>query len=153
MPFADEPPFVPEENPTGIYAKEFLVPEEWTGRRIVIHFGGAESVLYVYVNGQTIGLSKDSRLPSEFDITNHVRCGEKNLVVAVVVKWSDALFIEDQDQWWMGGLHREVYLYSTAPVHIADLFALGTLDESYTNGRLKVTAKIAFPRQPEEDGP
>ena len=62
MPFPDEPPFVPENNLTGIYAKEFSVPAEWEGRRVVIHFGGAESVLYVYVNGQAVGLSKDSRL-------------------------------------------------------------------------------------------
>jgi beta-galactosidase len=76
--------------------------------------------------------------------------GQKNLVVAVVVKWSDASFIEDQDQWWMGGLHREVYVYSTAPVHIADVFAVGSLENNYTDGRLRLTAKIGFPRQPEQ---
>jgi beta-galactosidase len=150
MPFPDEPPFVPEDNLTGIYAKEFSVPPDWEGRRIVIHFGGAESVLYLYVNGHAIGLSKDSRLPSEFDISRFVIIGQKNLVVAVVVKWSDASFIEDQDQWWMGGLHREVYVYSTAPVHIADLFAVGNLQRNYSDGRLQLKVKIGFPRQPEE---
>jgi beta-galactosidase len=150
MPFPDEPPFVPEDNFTGIYAKEFSVPANWEGRRIVIHVGGAESVLYLYVNGRAIGLSKDSRLPSEFDISRSVIFGQKNLVVAVVVKWSDASFIEDQDQWWMGGLHREVYIYSTAPVHIADLFALGNLENNSVDGRLELKAKIGFPRQPEE---
>jgi beta-galactosidase len=150
MPFSDEPPFVPEDNLTGIYAKEFSVPSHWEGRRIVIHLGGAESVLYLYVNGHAIGLSKDSRLPSEFDISRFVIIGEKNLVVAVVVKWSDASFIEDQDQWWMGGLHREVYVYSTGPVHIADLFALGNLESNYFDGRLQIKVKIGFPRQPEE---
>jgi beta-galactosidase len=150
MPFPDEPPFVPEDNFTGIYAKEFSVPANWDARRIVIHVGGAESVLYLYVNGRAIGLSKDSRLPSEFDISRFVIFGQKNLVVAVVVKWSDASFIEDQDQWWMGGLHREVYIYSTAPVHIADLFALGNLENNSVDGRLQLKAKIGFPRQPEE---
>ncbi|PAW78187.1 MAG: hypothetical protein B9S32_08305 [Verrucomicrobia bacterium Tous-C9LFEB] len=150
MPFNDEPPFVPEENPTGIYATEFNVPKEWDGRRIIIHFGGAESVLYVYVNGQPVGMSKDSRLPSEFDLTSLVRAGQTNLLVAVVVKWSDATFIEDQDQWWMGGLHREVYLYSTAPVHLADVFVVGNLENRYTDGRLKGSVKVGFPRQPEE---
>jgi beta-galactosidase len=150
MPFSDEPPFVPEDNLTGIYAKEFSVPSDWEGRRMVIHFGGAESVLYLYVNGHAIGLSKDSRLPSEFDISRFVTCGQKNLVVAVVVKWSDASFIEDQDQWWMGGLHREVYVYTTAPVHIADLFVVGNLENNYFDGRLQIQAKIGFPRQPEE---
>jgi len=150
MPFQDEPPHVPEENPTGIYASEFEVREDWKGRSVIIHFGGAESVLYVYVNGQAVGMSKDSRLPSEFDITSLVRFGKKNLVVAVVIKWSDASFIEDQDQWWMGGLHREVYLYSPAPVRIADVFAEGKLDPDYINGHLKLAVKTGFPRQPEE---
>ena len=150
MPFPDEPPFVPEENLTGVYAKEVVVPLEWEGRRVVIHLGGAESALYLYVNGQAIGLSKDSRLPSEFDISRSVLFGQKNLVVAAVVKWSDASFVEDQDQWWMGGLHREVYLYSTAPVHIADLFAVGKLENNYADGRLQMKIKIGFPRQPEE---
>jgi beta-galactosidase len=150
MPFPDEPPFVPENNLTGIYAKEFSVPADWEARRVVIHLGGAESVLYIYVNGQAVGLSKDSRLPSEFDISRFVMFGQKNLVVAVVVKWSDASFIEDQDQWWMGGLHREVYVYSTAPVHIADVFAVASLEKNYTDGRLQLRAKIGFPRQPEE---
>jgi len=150
MPFPDEPPFVPEDNLTGIYAKEFSVPADWERRRVVIHLGGAESVLYVYVNGHAVGLSKDSRLPSEFDISRSVIFGQKNLVVAVVVKWSDTSFIEDQDQWWMGGLHREVYVYSTAPVHIADLFAVGNLEKNYVDGRLQLKVKIGFPRQPEE---
>ena len=150
MPFPDEPPFVPEDNLTGIYVKEFSVPADWEGRRVVIHLGGAESVLYVYVNGHAAGLSKDSRLPSEFDISRSVTFGQKNLLVAVVVKWSDASFIEDQDQWWMGGLHREVYVYSTGPVHIADLFAVGNLEKNYVDGRLHLKVKIGFPRQPEE---
>ncbi len=150
MPFPDEPPFVPDENPTGIYSTEFSVPQDWKGRRILIHFGGAESVLYVYVNGRTVGLGKDARLPSEFDLTDFVKVGQKNLLVAIVVKWSDATFVEDQDQWWMGGLHREVFLYSTAPVYIRDFFALGNLENDYTDGRLKLTVKAGFPRQPEE---
>ena len=150
MPFPHEPPFVPEENPTGVYAREFEVPKSWARRRVVIHFGGAESVLYVHVNGQPVGMGKDSRLPSEFDITSLVVAGRKNLVVAVVVKWSDASFIEDQDQWWMGGLHREVYLYSTPPVFLADVSALGLLEKDCQRGRLQVRVRAGFPGQPEE---
>jgi beta-galactosidase len=151
MPFPDEPPFVPVDNPTGIYATQVFVPAEWAGRRVVIHFGGAESVLYLYVNGQPVGLSKDSRLPAEFDLTSFVNCGAENLVVAVVVKWSDASFIEDQDQWWMGGLHREVYLYATGRgAWLADVFAEGKLEHDYTDGRLRLAAKVGFARQPEE---
>ncbi len=151
IPFSDEPPTVPEANPTGIYATTFDLPAEWRGRRIVIHFGGAESVLYVYVNGQPVGMGKDSRLPSEFDITPFVTVGKPNELVAVVVKWSDATFIEDQDQWWMGGLHREVYLISTEPVHIADIFATAGLENHYRDGKLVAKVKVGFPGQPEED--
>ena len=96
-------------------------------------------------------MSKDSRLPSEFDLTPFVTCGKDNVVVAVVVKWSDATFIEDQDQWWMGGLHREVYLYSTArEAWLADVFAEGKLENDYTDGRLRLKVKTGFARQPEE---
>jgi beta-galactosidase len=152
MPFPDEPPFVPEDNLTGIYVKEFSVPADWEGRRVVVHLGGAESVLYVYVNGHAAGLSKDSRLPSEFDISRSVIFGQKNLVVAVVVKWSDASFIEDQDQWWMGGLHREVYVYSTGPVHIADLFAVGNLEKNYVDGACTSRSRSGFHANPRKVG-
>jgi hypothetical protein len=96
MPFPHEPPRVPDENPTGLYRTQFDLPKKWNKRRIVLHFGGAESVLYVYVNGQAVGMSKDTRLPAEFDITPFVQAGKTNTLVAVVVKWSDASFIEDQ---------------------------------------------------------
>ncbi len=150
MPWPNEPPFVPEENPTGCYRTSLEIPESWQGRRIVLHFGGAESVLYVYINGRAVGLSKDSRLPSEFDITPFVTFGQPNLLSVVVIKWSDATFIEDQDQWWMGGLFREVFVYSTAPVYIADFFALGNLDSTYQNGQLKLSVKLGYPVMPEE---
>ena len=151
MPFADEPPSVPDANPTGVYATRVVVPAAWEGRRVVVHFGGAESVLYLYVNGQPVGMGKDSRLPNEFDLTPFVTCGQENLLVAVVVKWSDATFIEDQDQWWMGGLHREVYLYSTGrDAWLEDVFAEGKLENDYTDGRLRLTVKTGFARQPQE---
>ncbi|MEI6073554.1 MAG: sugar-binding domain-containing protein [Verrucomicrobiae bacterium] len=150
MPFAEEPPSVPKLNPTGIFSREVDLPKDWNGRRIIIHFGGAESVLCVYVNGHFVGMGKDGRLPSEFDITGPARVGRKNLVCAVVIKWSDATFIEDQDQWWMAGLHREVFLYSPSPVHLSDLFAVGNLENDCRDGRLRLTVNIGFPDQPEE---
>ncbi len=149
MPFKDEPPFVPAENPTGIYGHELSIPKGWKNRRTVIHFGGAESVLAVYLDGEFVGMGKDSRLPSEFDLTPFVQAGRKHWLNAVVIKWSDASFIEDQDQWWMGGLHREVYLYSTAPAHIRDVFAVGGLENAYQDGTLDLKVPIGFPRQPE----
>ena len=115
MPFADAPPNVPDANPTGLYRARFEVPADWAGRRVVLQVGGAESVLYVWVNGRPVGMGKDSRLPQEFDVTALVRPGGDNHLACAVVKWSDASFVEDQDQWWMGGIHRDVRIYSTGP--------------------------------------
>jgi len=75
MPFPNAPPDVPDENRTGIYRREFSLPEDWRGRRIVSHFDGCEGVLHNYVNGQPLGLSKDARTPAEFDVTGLVRYG------------------------------------------------------------------------------
>jgi beta-galactosidase len=152
MPFDEEPPFVPEaENPTGCYRTSFEVPQDWDGRRVVLHFGGAESVLYVWVNGIAVGLSKDTRLPSEFDITPFIQVGATNTLAAVCVKWSDSTFIEDQDQWWMGGIYREVFLYSTEKTFIQDVFAVAGLNKDLVDGTLTVTAKIGFEKQRERD--
>ena len=145
MPWGNQPPSVPDENPTGLYRRTFTVPKAWAGRRTILHVGGAESVLYVWVDGQPVGLAKDSRLPSEFDLTPYVRVGHTHTLAAVVVKWSDASFIEDQDQWWMGGIHREVYLYSQAECYLEDVFARGDLDESLTKGTLKLEVRLGAP--------
>jgi len=145
MPFPNLPPDVPVDNPTGIYHRTFAAPAGWDGRRIVLHFGACEGALYVYVNGEAVGMSKDARTPAEFDITSLVRHDGANDLVAVVVQWSDASFIEDQDHWWQAGLPREVYLYSTGTPHLQDVFALGELADDYTQGTLRVTCKIGFP--------
>ncbi|MFC4455676.1 glycoside hydrolase family 2 TIM barrel-domain containing protein [Deinococcus sonorensis] len=137
MPFPQLPPQVPDANPTGLYQRSFDLPPHWTGRRTVLHVGGAESLLYVWVNGAFVGLSKDSRLPAEFDVTPFVQPGE-NLLACAVVKWSDASFVEDQDQWWMGGLHREVYLYSTPHTFIQDVQVRAEPQED-GQGQLAVT--------------
>ncbi len=121
-PFRMEPPHVPEKNPTGLYRKRFKTPADWKSQRVVVHFGGATSVLIVHLNGQFVGLSKDSCLPAEFDLTPYIRFGAENELTATVIKWSDATHIEDQDQWWLSGLHREVYLYSTPKTYIEDAF-------------------------------
>lgn len=122
MPFSAVPPSAPAENPTGIYRRSFTLPPDWQGRRVVLHVGSAESFLMVFVNGNRVGFSKDSRLPAEFDLTDHVKKGENNLTL-MVVRYSDSSYIEDQDQWWLGGLHRRVYLYSTALSYIQDIDA------------------------------
>ncbi|GAA4564299.1 glycoside hydrolase family 2 TIM barrel-domain containing protein [Planotetraspora kaengkrachanensis] len=121
MPWPDLPPRPPSANPTGVYEREVDVPAEWAGRRVVLHVGAAESVLIARVNGIDVGMGKDSHLAGEFDVTGAVRPGESNTIGLTVVKWSDATFVEDQDQWWHGGVTRPVHLYATDPLHLDDV--------------------------------
>ncbi|MCW5549831.1 MAG: DUF4981 domain-containing protein [Opitutaceae bacterium] len=145
MPFPDQPPSVPALNPTGLYRTTFAIPPDWAGRRTILHVGGAESVLCVWVDGRPVGLAKDTRLPSEFDLTPYVKAGATHKLAAVVIKWSDASFVEDQDQWWMGGIHREVYLYSQADHYLEDVFVRGDLDADLCTGHLRVDVKVGAP--------
>ncbi len=125
MPFGNVPPAPPAANPTGLYRRRFVLPRGWEGRRVVLRIGSAESFLAVYANGAEVGYSKDSRLPAEFDLTPFLREGE-NLLALKVVRYSDSSYVEDQDQWWFGGLHRSVVLYATAGAWIADVDARPT---------------------------
>jgi beta-galactosidase len=145
MPFPNFPPDVPEANPTGIYRRTFRLPPTWMDRRLVLHFGGCEGALYVYLNGQPVGISKDSRTPAEFDITSMIRSPGENELIVLVVQWSDASFLEDQDHWWQAGIQREVYIYSTNVPHIQDVFAIGDLTEDYQDGIFRLNVKIGFP--------
>jgi len=142
MPFTGPPPKVPKTNPTGVYRRKFKLPKKWKKQRVVLHFGGANSVLLVYVNGSPIGLSKDSHTPAEFDITRNARFGSSNEIVAVVVKWSDASYLEDQDQWWLSGLEREVLIYATPKTYLADIQARALPCETTGSGKLSVRAII-----------
>ncbi len=123
MPFADDPPDVPDANPTGLYRRTFRLPSAWQGRRVELRVGAAESFVSVWVNGVEIGFGKDSRLPSTFDITSFLRRGT-NTVALAVVQWSDATWLEDQDQWWMPGIHRSVTLHASGDGFIADVSAI-----------------------------
>lgn len=151
MPFSALPPNVPDRNPTGVYERTFEVPERWAGRRIVLHVGGAESALFVELNGREIGISKDLHLAAEFDITADLRPGA-NTVRLHVVKWSDASYLEDQDQWWHGGITRPVFLYATQRVYLADVRVIALLADDLTTGTLDVHVDVASGDDPPEAG-
>ena len=151
MPFEEQPPFVPAENPTGVYERDFDVPKSWNGKRIVLQVGGYESVALIYINGQEVGLTKDSRLAAEFDVTQFVSSGN-NVVRIDVTKWSDATFIEDQDQWWHGGITRSIKLYATNKVFIEKFAVIAGLDKDLTTGTLDVRAKISSIDNESTDG-
>lgn len=151
MPFAGEPPHVPADDPTGIYERQFELPAGWAGRRVVLHVGAAESVLMVTLNGTSVGMGKDSHLASEFDIGAHVREGTNTLRLQVV-KWSDASFIEDQDQWWHAGLTRSVYLYATGPEYLADVAVKAGLADDGRGGTLGLEVQVGGLRRDLEPG-
>ena len=137
MPFDEYPPELPKRNPTGIYRRTFTVPEAWNGRRVILHFDGVENCFFPFINGIATGFSKDSRGPSEFDITALLRKGE-NRISVLVHQYSDAAYVEDQDQWWHAGIVRSVYLYAMPRNHIEDIFAAATLDEDLKTGLLNL---------------
>lgn len=136
-PFPVDPPRVPSENPTGSYRREFYLEEDLNGKRIILRFEGVDSAFHVWVNGEEVGYSQGSRLPSEFDITPYTRSG-KNILAVRVYQWSDGSYLEDQDMWWLSGIFRDVYLVIRPEVHVRDVFIIGDLDGKYESGILKV---------------
>ncbi len=134
MPFAEDPPDVPDLNPTGVYVRTVTVPRDWRGRRTVLRVGAAESVVVVFVDGVAVGMGTDSRLPSEFDLTDRVRPGRRSTIALAVIRWSAQTWVEDQDQWWHGGLQRSVTLHSTAPDHLARVELVPGLEGTDADG-------------------
>ncbi len=137
MPFENNPPFVPKENPTGVYYRRFTLREEWQTRRTILEVGSSESYLEVYCNGLFVGMGKDKCLPSSFDLTQYLKKGENRLIL-VVVRYSDASYVEDQDQWWFGGLHRSVFLTSIGDTTMTDAKVTTTLNETFSLASLDV---------------
>ena len=142
MPFPGFPPEVPDDNPTGVYEREIEIPPDWAGKRIVLHVGAAESVLIVSIDERGVGISKDSHLAAEFDISAVATPGRHRLRLRVV-KWSDATYVEDQDQWWHGGITRSVFLYVTGPVYLADVRATAGLGDDLRTGTLDLVVDVA----------
>ena len=141
IPFRAEPPLVPLENPTGLYRRTFDLPASFADKRVVLYVGGVESAFYLYCNNKEVGFSKDARLPAEFDLTQYLHPGE-NLLALMVMRWNDASYIEDQDQWWHAGIHRDVYLYATPLVYLRDIFCKPGFDSATSQGALDVTVRI-----------
>ncbi|TRO58928.1 glycoside hydrolase family 2 TIM barrel-domain containing protein [Streptomyces sp. IB201691-2A2] len=146
FPFPIDPPHVPDENPTGDYRRHFDVPADWSdAERVVLRFDGVESLFRVWVNGVEMGSASGSRLAHEFDVTSAVRTGD-NVVAVRVHQWSAASYVEDQDQWWLPGIFRDVTLIARPAGGIEDVW----LRTGFDHGRGRVEAEItadaaAFP--------
>ena len=142
LPFPPNPPYVPNENPTGVYRRTFTVDPEWDGKRIILTFRGVDSYFEVKLNGKFVGMSKGSRIVSEFDVTSAVKYIEENTLEIRVLQWSDATYLEDQDMWWLSGIFREVSLMALPSIGIYDLNVDATLDKNYKNGELSCNLLI-----------
>ena len=137
-PFPFDPPYVPKENPTGVYSRTFCI--EKGDKRFYLNFEGVDSCYYLWINGTFAGYSQVSHSTSEFDITDLVNDGENRVTVAVL-KWCDGSYLEDQDKLRMSGIFRDTYILVRPQEHIRDYFVHTTLDETYTNGTVSVDFK------------
>lgn len=141
-PHPANPPYIDHaDNPVGSYRRDFNIPASWNGRRVYIHFEAGAAAMYVWVNGQKVGYTQNIKSPAEFDITAYVQTG-KNTVALELYRWSDGSYLEDQDFWRMSGLTRDVFVYSTENVRIADFFARPDLDSNYKHGSLEIDVDL-----------
>lgn len=136
------PPYIPHDyNPVGLYRLKFSVPESWENLDVFIHFGAVKSAFYLWVNGEKVGYSEDSKTPAEFKITPYLKKGE-NLMALEVFRWSDGSYLECQDMWRISGIERDVYLYAVPYIRIRDFFARTVLDKNYKNGILDLDVEV-----------
>ncbi|WP_351225864.1 glycoside hydrolase family 2 TIM barrel-domain containing protein [Streptomyces sp. NPDC002133] len=146
FPFPIDPPHVPDENPTGDYRRHFDMPADWAAaERVVLRFDGVESLFKLWVNGEEIGSAGGSRLAHEFDVTSSVRPGD-NVVAVRVHQWSAASYVEDQDQWWLPGIFRDVTVIARPAGGIEDVWLRTGFDNGHGRVETEVTADAAaFP--------
>ncbi|HEU5067539.1 MAG TPA: glycoside hydrolase family 2 TIM barrel-domain containing protein, partial [Sphingomicrobium sp.] len=141
-PFPPNRPLIPHDrNPVGSYRRDVEVPSGWIGSNIILHIGAAGSAYYVWVNGQKVGYSEDSKLPSEFNVSPFVHAG-RNTIAIQVYRWSDGSYLEDQDFWRVSGIEREVFLMAAPKTRVRDFFVHAGLDDSYRNGKLSVDLAV-----------
>jgi beta-galactosidase len=130
-----------ERNPVGSYRREFEVPKDWNGRRLFLTFDGVDAGFFLWVNGEKVGYSINSRNAAEFDVTRYVKPG-KNILAVEVYCFTAGSFLEDQDMWRLSGIFRNVTIWRTPNTHIRDYFIKTDLDSEYTNATVDITAKI-----------
>ncbi len=135
-PFQVDPPFVPDENPCGVYNRKFVL-EDLIDRKVYINFEGVSSCFYLFVNGSFVGYSQVSHNTSEFDITDYTDKGENDLTV-LVVKWCDGTYLEDQDFFRLSGIFRDVYLLSRPKEHLNDIHIKTELSGDYKTAKISV---------------
>jgi beta-galactosidase len=136
------PPFVPRDNPSGCYRKIFTLPDCFAGRRVYLRLDGVETAYHVWVNGKPAGYGQDSKLPGEFDITDMLQAGE-NLLALLVTRFAASTYLEDQDYWYLSGIHRDVWLSAKPELCIFDYKAFAIPDLAAGTGEVTIDATVA----------
>lgn len=141
-------------NPVGFYRSSFTVDPSWMqGRKVIISFGGVESCYYLWINGYAVGYTEDSYDTGEFDITPYLNTdGSENLIAMMVVRWCDGSWFENQDMLRLGGIFRDIYLYSIPEVNLFDYYVVTDLDDSFTDAKLEIQAMLLNESAKEIDG-
>jgi beta-galactosidase len=136
------PPTIEDDfNPVGSYKRIFKVPSNWTGKEIFLHVGAVNSNMNLWVNGEYVGYSEDSKTPAEFNITKYLKKGNNSIAIEVF-RWCSGAYLEDQDFWRMSGITRDIFLQARNPQHIRDFRVIAGLDETYQNGLFSLEAEI-----------
>ncbi|MFD4620850.1 glycoside hydrolase family 2 TIM barrel-domain containing protein [Streptomyces sp. NPDC058475] len=141
-PFPVDPPRVPTENPTGDHLRFFDLPADWpSDGGAVLRFDGVESCARVWLNGTDIGEFKGSRLPHEFAVGHLLKPGG-NVLAVRVHQWSAGSYLEDQDQWWLPGIFRDVTLLHRPAGGVLDFFVHASYDHGAREGTLRVDSDV-----------
>jgi len=138
-PFPKNPPFIGDNNPVGIYRKNFDRP--FNNGQTILHFGSISGCAFVWINGQKIGMTKNSKTPAEFNITNYLNEKNNELIVKIF-RWSDGSYLEDQDFWRLSGIERNVYLYQLPDVTLWDYFFRTDLDKNNQNAKFSADIDV-----------
>ena len=136
-------------NPVGSYVRTFQVPDNWDGRRTLIHFGGIYSAAFVWLNGQYVGYTQGANNVAEFDLTDFLHKGENTLAVQVF-RWSDGSYLECQDMFRMSGIFRDVYLYNVPQLSIRDHYFTTELRNNYQEATLNIALTFGCKGEPQE---
>ncbi len=129
-------------NPVGSFRRTIDIPNDWENREIFLHFGSIGSAMYLWINGQKVGYSQGSKVPTEFNVSNFLNVGANNTIAVEVHRWSDGSYLEDVDFWRLSGIDREVFMYSLPKTHIRDFFIKTKLDENYEDAQLAVEVSL-----------
>ncbi len=136
-----------EPNAVGSYRRDIELPADWDGREVFIQFDGVDSFFYLFINGEKVGFSKDSRTAAIFDITKYVKPG-RNVIAVEVYRYSDGSYLECQDMWRLSGIFRDCFLYSTPTAFVRDFFVHTDFQQNtdatsdYSNSTLRVDIDV-----------